>query len=183
MRISCITSVCTTQISVHHYLVAAQLSSLVNIRILSSIFNKINTWKIALNKAQKNDKICKYNASISAIFVLLSVQIACQTGKLVRLSTFYILFSKWSCKASHLLQTSHGFRYSFMCQCPTRSMLQSPYCLSQLYLCSTTNLIINRHIFLPNIFYYYLLQILVLFKHFIKIKTSIISLIRSLCLK
>ena len=29
-------------IIVHHYLVAAQLSSPVNIRILSSIFNKIN---------------------------------------------------------------------------------------------------------------------------------------------
>ena len=33
-----------TLITVHHYLVAAQLSSLVNIRILSSIFNKIK-WE------------------------------------------------------------------------------------------------------------------------------------------
>ena len=40
-----------TLITVHHYLVAAQLSSPVNIRILSSNFNKINTWKIALNQA------------------------------------------------------------------------------------------------------------------------------------
>ena len=37
-----------TLITVHHYLVAAQLSSPANISILSSIFNKINTWKIAL---------------------------------------------------------------------------------------------------------------------------------------
>ena len=95
----------------------------------------------------------------------------------------FILFFNWSCKASHLLQTSHGFRYSFMCQCPTRSMLQSPYCLSQLYLCSTTNLIVNRHKFLPDIVYDYILQILVLLKHFIKIKTSIISLFCFLCLK
>lgn len=28
----------------------------------------------------------------------------------------------WRCKASHLQQTSHGFRHSFMCWCPTRSM-------------------------------------------------------------
>lgn len=43
--------------------------------------------------------------------------------------------------------------------------------------------IINRHIFLPNIIYNNILQILVLLKHFIRIKTSIISLLCFLCLK
>ena len=39
-------------------------------------------WKIALIKTQKIDIICKYNASISAIFVLLCVQIACRSANL-----------------------------------------------------------------------------------------------------
>lgn len=43
--------------------------------------------------------------------------------------------------------------------------------------------IINRHIFLPYIIYYYILQILVLLKHFISIKTSIITLLCPLCFK
>ena len=138
--------------------------------------------KIALNQAQKIDIICKYNASISAIFVLLCVQIVCRSANLSGYLFIYSFFN-WSCKASHLLQTSHGFRYSFMCQCPTRSMLQSPYCLSQLYLCSTTNLIINRHIFLPDIIYNYLLQILILLKHFIIIKLPIHSIFSFFSLK
>ena len=79
MSLFCIVSVCTTQISVHHYNVAAQLYHLMNIRILSSIFNKINQGIIALNNAQKNDKICICNSNYS---LLLCVQIACRSPNL-----------------------------------------------------------------------------------------------------